>query len=106
MLDDAIDGFLFGFFNEAAGIDDDHLRFSGVAGQLESAGYKSPQHDFGVDLVLRTTEVDESDGRFGGGPAWLDERGRHTTSSLRDAGKACQTSALAIPRRPVLDSIA
>ena len=61
MRNDRINRLLLGFFDETAGIDDDHFGLLRIIGQGKSVRRQHAQHDFGIDLVLRTTQVDEAD---------------------------------------------
>jgi hypothetical protein len=61
MFEDGIDGFLFGFFDEAAGIDDDHVGLFRVTGQLKPLGYERSEHNFRVDLIFGTAKIHKPD---------------------------------------------
>lgn len=70
MLNDRIDRFLFGLFDETTGIDNDDLGLLRITGQFESVLNEGAQHDFGIDLVLGTTQIHKANGsRAGGMPA-------------------------------------
>src|SRR4029078_10075806 len=64
VCDDRVDRLLLGLFDETAGIDDDHFGFLWVSGQGKSVCDQGTQHDFRIDLVFRTTQVDETDRRL------------------------------------------
>ena len=71
MFDDGVDGFLLGFLDEPAGVDDDHLGARGIGGQLEAVLRQCPQHHLAVHLVFGAAEVDEADGGCAGRGAQL-----------------------------------
>ncbi len=71
MFENRIDRLLLGFFDKAAGIDDDDFSFLRVVGQLETVVNERAQHELGVHLVFRASEIHESDGGFAGGNSRL-----------------------------------
>ncbi len=60
MFQDRVDRFLFGFFDEPAGIDDDDFSLIRVSGQLKTVCGQRPEHDLRIDLILRAAQVDEA----------------------------------------------
>ena len=55
-LEDGIHRFLLGLVDEGAGVDDEHLGASRVAGELVARLLGQPEHDLGVHEVLRAPE--------------------------------------------------
>ena len=61
LADDA-ERFLPGRLDEAAGVDDDHVRTVGVGTQRVAVLGQLAEHALGIDQVLRAAEADEGEG--------------------------------------------
>ena len=61
---DRIDRLLFGLFDKATGINNDHFGFLGVIRQGKPVRNQGAEHHLGIDLVFGTTEIHETDGGF------------------------------------------
>jgi hypothetical protein len=59
-LEDGVNRFLLGLVDERAGIDDEDVGILRIAGQLMARLLGEPEHDLGVDEVLRAAEGDHS----------------------------------------------
>ena len=114
VLQDRVNRFLFGFFDEAAGIHDDHLGSLGITSQLKPFGYKRAKHDFRIDLIFGAAKIHEPDrGRWA---IRINRRSRFRTlwnnqglgheGSLREGRKDCQSDPCGIhvnsPRVPLM----
>ena len=64
LLEDRLDRLLLGLVDEPAGVDDDDARL-GVRHDRVPRALQMPEHDLGVDEVLRAAERDDADGRKG-----------------------------------------
>ena len=62
-LEDRVDGFLLRRIDERAGVDDEHIRFFGVGGDLHPVLQDAAEHDLGIDQILRAAEADHADRR-------------------------------------------
>ena len=60
-LQDRVDGFCLGTFDEAAGVHDDHIRMGGIVGDGPVALSDEPHHHFRIHQVLGTPQADYSD---------------------------------------------
>jgi hypothetical protein len=65
-IEDRVDRLLARRVDEAAGVDDDDLGVTRVVDVLVAFALGHPQHDLGVDPVLRTAEAHEMDGAHEG----------------------------------------
>ncbi len=59
-LEDGIDRFLLGAFDERAGVDDDHVGVFGAAGEFGAGAGEQAHHDFAVDEVFGAAQADEA----------------------------------------------
>ena len=60
-----IDAFALGALDKGAGVDDEHIRRSGIADHLGLSGLdQRPQHLLGIDKIFGTTEANKTDFRF------------------------------------------
>jgi len=55
-LEDRLDRLLLGGADEAAGIDDDHLRLARIPHHLEAGLVAHAEHDLGIDAILGAAE--------------------------------------------------
>jgi hypothetical protein len=55
-LENGVDRLLPGFIDERAGVDDEHVGVGRVPGELMTGLLREPEHDLGVDEVLRAAE--------------------------------------------------
>ena len=60
-LEDRVDALFLRLTDEAARVDDDHLRLVGLVDDGVTARSRDPEHDLAVDAVLGAAEADEMD---------------------------------------------
>src|SRR5512133_1859102 len=63
-VQDGIDTFLLGLFDKGTGIDDDNIGIFFVSGDLVLLLGEHPQHDLGINQVLRAAKADHADFLF------------------------------------------
>src|SRR5262245_49615937 len=64
-LENRVDRLLLRAVDEGAGVDDQDLRARRVVGQLVPRLLREPEHDFGIDQILRTTERNQTNLHYG-----------------------------------------
>jgi len=60
-VEDGVDALLFGLFDKGAGVDDDHIGFPLICGDLVLLSGKHAEHYFGIHQILRAAEADHAD---------------------------------------------
>ena len=63
-LQDGVNRFFFGGFDETAGVDDDGCRAFRLVDEFRAAGFKPAFDKFGINDIFRTAESDEVDFQF------------------------------------------